>query len=68
MQSPRVAALFNDLAPAAEDVRPELKNLRAGLVRGWESPVHVTGSGSTLFAIGSHAASQDVPTLSARLI
>lgn len=68
MQSPRVAALFNDLAPAAESVRPELKKLRDGLMHGWEAPVHVTGSGSTLFAIGPHAASNEVTTLSAHLI
>ncbi|UYV12278.1 MAG: hypothetical protein NCW75_13385 [Phycisphaera sp.] len=68
MQSPRVAALFNDLAPAAEAVRPELKKLRSDLVHGWEAPVHVTGSGSTLFAVGSHAASHEVTTLSAHLI
>lgn len=68
MQSPRVAGLFNDLAPAAEAVRPELKTLRSELVHGWEVPVHVTGSGSTLFSIGSHTAPGKVSTLSARLI
>lgn len=68
MQSPRVAVLFNDLAPAAEAVHPELKTLRDELVRGWEAPVHVTGSGSTLFAIGEHAASDGAVTLDTRLI
>lgn len=68
MQSPRVAALFNDLAPAAEAVRPELQALRGNLLHGWEAPVHVTGSGSTLFAIGTHAASHEVTTLSTHLI
>lgn len=68
MQSPRVAELFNDLTPAAEAVRPELKTLRGELVHGWEAPVHVTGSGSTLFAVGSHARSNLVTTLSTQLI
>ncbi len=54
MQSPRVALLFNDLAPAAEAVRPELRSLRTELQRHWEAPVHITGSGSTMFAMGAH--------------
>jgi len=68
MRAPRVAEMFNDLAPAAEAVRPELKKLRYELARGWEAPVHVTGSGSALFAIGSHAASNQVTTLSTHLL
>ncbi len=68
MQSPRVAGLFNDLAAAAEAVRPELKTLRSELIHGWEAPVHVTGSGSTLFAIGTHAPSKAVKTLNVHLI
>lgn len=55
--SPGVAALFNDLAPAAEAVRPALRDLRARLGRAWSCPVHVTGSGSVLFALGEHEAS-----------
>ena len=54
-RSPRVAELFNDLAPAAEQVRPTLADLRTRLRHDWACPVHVTGSGSTLFAIGRHA-------------
>lgn len=54
--SPRVAALFNDLAAAAEIVRPTLRDLRARLGRAWSCPVHVTGSGSVLFALGQHDA------------
>lgn len=68
MHSPRVAALFNDLAPAAESANPALKRLRGALVERWEAPVHVTGSGSTLFAIGAHATWNDVTTLSGSLI
>jgi 4-diphosphocytidyl-2-C-methyl-D-erythritol kinase len=68
-QSPRVAMLFNDLAPAAERVRPELAALRARLVEVWETPVHVTGSGSTLFTFGRHDTTQDGPTVvQARLV
>lgn len=58
-------ALFNDLAPAAEAVRPELADLRArasALARG---PVHVSGSGSTLFIPAS--AEQDARDLAHRL-
>lgn len=51
---PTVAALFNDLAPAAERVRPALADLRTMLIAAWATPVHVTGSGSTLFAFGTH--------------
>lgn len=43
--------LFNDLAPAAERVRPALAGLRAGLAAGLGEPVHVTGSGSALFLL-----------------
>ncbi len=70
MQSPRVAALFNDLAPAAESVRPELGSLRVAFVEHWEAPVHITGSGSTMFAVGPHALmiGIDATTLNARLI
>lgn len=58
-QSPRVAALFNDLAPAAERVRPELAELRGALQHAWGCPVHITGSGSTLFALGTHPPAGD---------
>jgi 4-diphosphocytidyl-2-C-methyl-D-erythritol kinase len=44
-------ALFNDLATAACMVRPALGELRAAAARAAESPVHVTGSGSTLFVV-----------------
>ncbi|MEO1279114.1 MAG: hypothetical protein AAFV77_09175 [Planctomycetota bacterium] len=56
MQAPRVADVFNDLAPAAEMVRPKLTEIRTALNKAWASPVHVTGSGSTLFAFGHHEA------------
>jgi 4-diphosphocytidyl-2-C-methyl-D-erythritol kinase len=44
--------LFNDLAGAAERVRPELGVLRRAVARAAGRPVHMTGSGSTLFLLG----------------
>ncbi|CAN5776742.1 4-(cytidine 5'-diphospho)-2-C-methyl-D-erythritol kinase [soil metagenome] len=43
------AKLFNDLAAAACVVRPELKALLEGALRPTAIPIHMTGSGSTLF-------------------
>jgi 4-diphosphocytidyl-2-C-methyl-D-erythritol kinase len=43
--------LFNDLAPAAESVAPALAPIRASLAAALQVPVHVTGSGSCLFAL-----------------
>lgn len=40
---------FNDLAQAAFDHQPQLARLAAALAELAERPVHVTGSGSTLF-------------------
>ncbi len=54
------AALFNDLAAPAEQVAPGLGPLRARLAQALGTPVHVTGSGSTLLALG------DAPALAAR--
>jgi 4-diphosphocytidyl-2-C-methyl-D-erythritol kinase len=42
-------ALFNDLAGPAERVEPRLQELRTRLVDALGLPVHVSGSGSTLF-------------------
>lgn len=42
-------ALFNDLAPAAERVTPALAEIRREVEAVAEAPVHMTGSGSTLF-------------------
>jgi 4-diphosphocytidyl-2-C-methyl-D-erythritol kinase len=47
---PGVADLFNDLALPAETVEPRLGDLRRRAARILDTPVHVTGSGSTLFA------------------
>ncbi len=44
--------LFNDLAPAAERVEPALAELRARLADALGLPVHMSGSGSTLFVVG----------------
>lgn len=45
-------ALFNDLAQPAVSVQPELGVLLAALRDALGQPVHVTGSGSTLFTMG----------------
>jgi 4-diphosphocytidyl-2-C-methyl-D-erythritol kinase len=42
-------ALFNDLAAPAERVEPRLALLRRGLEHALDTPIHVSGSGSTLF-------------------
>ncbi len=44
-------ALHNDLMQAACFVQPELKTVHRACVEILEQPVHLTGSGSTLFAI-----------------
>ena len=41
--------LFNDLTPAAERVTPALAEIRGEVAAVAEAPVHMTGSGSTLF-------------------
>lgn len=48
-------APFNDLAQPAFDVQPRLKLVRDQIQAMAELPVHVTGSGSTLFLIASSA-------------
>ncbi|MCB9842105.1 MAG: 4-(cytidine 5'-diphospho)-2-C-methyl-D-erythritol kinase [Phycisphaeraceae bacterium] len=51
--------LFNDLAPAAEAVAPRLTPLRARAAEVARRPVHITGSGSTMFVVcpeGAHFA------------
>ena len=45
--------LFNDLSAPAITVRPALGPVRASLERGLGRPVHVSGSGSTLFCLGA---------------
>lgn len=47
------ASLFNDLAEPAIAVRPELGRILGTIERGLGLPVHVSGSGSTLFCIGT---------------
>jgi 4-diphosphocytidyl-2-C-methyl-D-erythritol kinase len=52
-------ALFNDLAAAAEVVAPGLRPIRTRAAEIAARPVHITGSGSTMFIVGdsaSHAA------------
>jgi 4-diphosphocytidyl-2-C-methyl-D-erythritol kinase len=50
-QTPDSAALFNDLTPAAERVQPALRDLRERAARAASVPIHMSGSGSTLFAL-----------------
>ncbi len=45
------ASLFNDLAQPAFDVQPKLRQTRDHLQDVLHTPVHVTGSGSTLFIV-----------------
>ncbi|MBX3390917.1 MAG: hypothetical protein KF691_15820 [Phycisphaeraceae bacterium] len=56
-------ALFNDLAAPAFEVAPALRDLHARASQV-HTPVHVTGSGSTLFAL---ADSKDAPSLTESL-
>lgn len=53
-------ALFNDLAHAAERAEPRLADTRRTLATALHAPVHVSGSGSTLFAL--------IPTLPAEIL
>lgn len=48
------SALFNDLAPAACAVRPELASILRRL-QALPETVHITGSGSTMFVIAEEA-------------
>jgi len=50
------ARLFNDLAAPAEVVRPELRGLRERAMAAAGRPVHMTGSGSTLFVLAADGA------------
>ncbi|MEZ6242579.1 MAG: hypothetical protein R3B57_05995 [Phycisphaerales bacterium] len=45
-------SLFNDLTSPAERVEPRLAELRSRLAETLETPVHMSGSGSTLFVVG----------------
>ncbi|MCX5689061.1 MAG: hypothetical protein NTV94_04610 [Planctomycetota bacterium] len=49
-------ALFNDLTRAAAAVAPDLEPLRSRIASMIDRPVHVTGSGSCMFALPSAAA------------
>ncbi|MBL8990350.1 MAG: hypothetical protein JNJ48_02085 [Phycisphaerae bacterium] len=60
----RSAELFNDLAEPAARVEPRLAELQRRLRLGLDLPVHVTGSGSTLFALA--ASGRDAADLARR--
>ncbi|MFI4897331.1 MAG: 4-(cytidine 5'-diphospho)-2-C-methyl-D-erythritol kinase [Phycisphaerales bacterium JB059] len=55
---PEASRLFNDLAVAAERVEPRLGELRSYLAGALGLPVHVSGSGSTLFVIGPEGSAE----------
>ncbi len=54
-RAPDPDALFNDLAPAATRLAPELGSLADAFGGLAERPAHVTGSGSTLFVVADDA-------------
>lgn len=67
------AHLFNDLAPAAERCEPRLAELRANLQARLQATghrIHMSGSGSTLFALGNQAitAPADCAVIPTRLV
>ena len=49
-------APFNDLAEPACDVQPGLGELQSAIAETVQRPVHITGSGSSLFVIGDDQA------------
>jgi len=72
LNPPDPDAPFNDLADAAERAEPRLARLRAALETALATPVHVSGSGSTLFcfappeAVAPHA--PDCRVIGTRLV
>lgn len=56
--APDPGRLFNDLARPAERVEPRLADLRAYLSGALGLPVHVSGSGSTLFVLGPEGSAE----------
>ena len=63
--SPAAAELFNDLLPAAESIQPSLKILRQHLAAAIDLPVHMSGSGSTLFILAPLPL--ELPVIAARV-
>jgi 4-diphosphocytidyl-2-C-methyl-D-erythritol kinase len=64
-ESPAAAELFNDLLPAAESTQPPLKILRQHLAAAIDLPVHMSGSGSTLFILAPRPL--ELPVIAARV-
>ena len=56
---PRPESLFNDLVPAIHRVLPSLQDDMAHVASLAESPVHVSGSGSSIFVLCQDAAQAD---------
>lgn len=70
---PAPEQLFNDLAEPADRVEPRLGELRRRLASALGVPVHVSGSGSTLFVLGEvservRSAAPSCRALHARLV
>lgn len=53
------AALFNDLAAPAQAVAPKLAEVRVAAREVLRTPVHITGSGSAMFAVLDGAGPQE---------
>lgn len=50
------ASLFNDLAPPAQRVEPRLAEMRTRIAQRLDLPVHVSGSGSSMFLVAASEA------------
>ena len=64
----KTARLFNDLGGPAQATNRDLEELLFSLEHDWPVEIHVTGSGSTLFAIGHHTELIDAHTDDCRLV
>ncbi len=60
--------LLNDLTPAAQRIAPELASLTSRLQQALGRPIHMSGSGSTLFALGRHEPVGEIATIACRLL
>jgi len=61
------AALFNDLAGPAQAVEPRLTEVRVAAREVLRAPVHITGSGSTLFTVLDGAGPGEAQRLAAEV-
>ncbi len=65
---PARAALFNDLREAAFTLHPALRTLRDRAERATSRPVHLTGSGSTLFVLCETSETNTIAERAARAL